>query len=180
MNKQETMITAMKTNDSSYDGKFYVGVMSTKIYCLPSCKAKLPFLKNVIFVKTREEAIAKGLRGCKRCKSDRYPDVLPTWIPRLIKHFSKNIGLRMTEKDLIEIAKVDVTTVRRYFKAAHKMTPLAYHRKIRLAYAKGMIEQGANYLEAAFDSGFESASGFRDAFIKEFKHTPVSRIKRGK
>ncbi len=171
------MIKAMKTNDCSYDGKFYVGVISTKIYCLPSCKAKLPYLKNVIFVKTREEAIARGLRGCKKCKSAKYPDVLPDWIPRLIKHFSKNVECRLTEQDLVEIARADISTVRRYFKSVHKMTPLAYHRKIRLANAKKKIEEGCNYLQAAYDSGFESVSGFRDAFIKEYNHTPVMKKK---
>jgi AraC family transcriptional regulator of adaptative response / DNA-3-methyladenine glycosylase II len=77
---RQMMIEAMRRNDASYDGRFYVGVHSTGIYCLPSCKAKLPLLKNIVFYKTREEAIAAGLRGCKRCKSEQFPDVLPDWL----------------------------------------------------------------------------------------------------
>src|SRR4030066_814144 len=83
------MVKAMLTNDSKYNGQFYVGVHSTGIYCLPSCKAKKPKLENVSFYPTREEAIASGLRGCKRCKSEKFPDVLPEGLnPVLI--FMKN------------------------------------------------------------------------------------------
>ena len=61
--KYGQMVTAMRESDPSYDGKFYVGVLTTEIYCLPSCKAKLPKLENVVFFSTREEAMAAGLRG---------------------------------------------------------------------------------------------------------------------
>ena len=76
----QEMVQAMRGNDDAYDGRFYVGVHSTGIYCLPSCKAKLPQLKNVVFYGSREEAIAAGLRGCLRCKSQKYPDILPQWL----------------------------------------------------------------------------------------------------
>ena len=71
------MVQAMQQNDATFDGRFYVGVHSTGIYCLPSCKAKLPLLKNVVFYESREEAIAAGLRGCKRCRAAQFPDLLP-------------------------------------------------------------------------------------------------------
>ena len=57
------MVRAMAHSDSAYDGKFYVGVHSTGIYCVPSCKAKKPKLKNVVFYGTREEAIAAGMQA---------------------------------------------------------------------------------------------------------------------
>lgn len=167
-----TMTKAMQANDSSFDGKFYVGVLSTKIYCLPSCKAKLPLLKNVRFYETREEAIAQGLRGCKRCKSDKYPNVLPDWLPELIKFLKENARARITENDIAGIVPVDISTVRRYFRNYLNTTTLSFHRKIRLQQARQMIESGSSYLEAAFDSGYESSSGFRDAFQKEFGFPP--------
>ena len=68
---ENQMIHAMQTNDSRYDGRFFVGVHSTGIYCLPSCKARLPKLKNVRFYPTREDALAAGLRGCKRTSASR-------------------------------------------------------------------------------------------------------------
>ncbi len=58
--------------DKKYDGKFFVAVKSTKIFCLPSCRAKKPLQKNVIFYDTKDEAIQNGFRACKICKPDKW------------------------------------------------------------------------------------------------------------
>ena len=166
------MVRAMQTNDASFDGRFYVGVHSTGIYCLPSCKARLPLLKNVRFYATREEAIAAGLRGCKRCKSDRYPDILPEWVRPLISFMLDNRSNRINERMLSEVAGVNISTIRRHFRNHLGMTPMAFCRKVRLTYARELIESGMNYLAAGFECGYESSSGFRDAFVKEFGRTP--------
>lgn len=166
------MVNAMRANDSSFDGRFYVGVLSTGIYCLPSCRARLPQLKNVRFFATREEAIASGLRGCKRCKSAQFPDVLPTWLHQVIAYMRGNRTERLDEKRLMALTGVNISTVRRYFKTHLHMTPLAFHRRMRLTYARERIEAGLDYLNAAYECGYESASGFRDAFVRQFGVPP--------
>jgi len=162
----------MNANDASLDGSFYVGVHSTGIYCLPSCKAKLPLLKNVRFYTTREEAITAGLRGCRRCKSETYPDVLPHWLKTVLEYLKDHTGERLNELKLIQMTKVDISTVRRYFKTHLGMTPLAFHRKIRLNYARQLLEQGSDYLNTAYACGYQSVSGFREAFVRQFGQTP--------
>lgn len=169
---QEQMVQAMRHNDAAFDGRFYVGVHSTGIYCLPSCKAKLPLLKNVIFYASREEAIAAGLRGCKRCRAARYPDVLPDWLSRVLELMHEQPRARLTEEMLSEVAGVDISTIRRHFKEVLSTTPLAFHRRVRLQEARRLMEAGHDYLTAAYECGFESASGFRDAFVKEFGEPP--------
>ena len=166
------MMKAFRANDGHYDGKFYVAVKSTGIYCLPSCKAKLPKPENIIFYDSREEAIAAGYRGCKRCKSERYPDTLPSWLHDILKFMSDNRNLRLTEGKLVQMADVDISTVRRYFKEQLGITPLAFHRRLRLAHARELIEAGHDYLEAAYECGYESASGFREAFKRTFGYPP--------
>jgi AraC family transcriptional regulator of adaptative response/methylated-DNA-[protein]-cysteine methyltransferase len=166
------MVEASTKRDYAYDGKFYVGVHSTGIYCLPSCKAKKPQLKNVIFYFTREEAIAAGLRGCKRCKSEKFPDELPAWLHAVLKFMRENRIERLNEGKLIQMAGVDISTIRRYFKTHLGMTPLAFHRKLRLDYARRLIESGYDYLSAAYECGYESASGFREAFVRQFGKPP--------
>ena len=54
--------------DTVYDGLFYIAVKTTKIFCLPSCRAKKPLQKNVIFYDTKDEATKNGFRACKICK----------------------------------------------------------------------------------------------------------------
>ncbi len=56
------------TKDSRYDDKFITAVKTTKIFCLPSCRAKKPKQENVIFYDTKEEAIENGFRACMVCK----------------------------------------------------------------------------------------------------------------
>jgi AraC family transcriptional regulator of adaptative response/methylated-DNA-[protein]-cysteine methyltransferase len=79
---------------------------------------------------------------------------------------------RIRAGKLIELTGVDSSTVRRYFKSRYRTTPVVFHRKLRLARARKMIEDGADYLTAAYECGYESASGFRDAFIREYGLPP--------
>src|SRR6202142_481137 len=58
--------------EGRYDGKFLIGVLTTRIYCLPSCAARQPKPKNVRLFKTEDDAKAAGLRACKRCRPDLY------------------------------------------------------------------------------------------------------------
>ncbi len=168
----QQMVRAMQQNDQSFNGRFYVGVHSTGIFCLPSCRAKLPLLKNVRFYPTREEAISAGLRGCKRCRAEKFPNSLPSWLYDLLRHMRAHCEERMSESRLVEIAGVDVSTVRRHFKETLGITPLAFHRKLRLEHARELIENGERYLDAAYAVGYESPSAFRDAFVRQFGKTP--------
>ena len=170
------MVKAITDCDSQYDGKFYAGVITTGIYCLPSCKAKLPNLENVVFFTTREEAIAFGLRGCKRCKSESYPDVLPNWLPMVIDHMKYNRNSKLNESKLIEMSGTDISTIRRYFKEHVGKSPMAFHRKLRLEHAKNLLKSGDDYFSAGYKIGYESTSGFREAFKKEFGMSPGSLI----
>ncbi|MHA2232968.1 MAG: Ada metal-binding domain-containing protein [Candidatus Hodarchaeales archaeon] len=168
----ERMLEASLARDATYDGKFYVGVLTTKIFCLPSCKAKKPRVETLIFFEDREKATAAGYRGCLRCKSAQYPDIAPIWLENIISFMKKELTRRISETELAQLAKVDITTIRRYFKSHLQMTPTAFHRKLRLNHAKKMIEEGTDCPTAAVNAGFRSYSGFRDAFVKEYRLLP--------
>jgi methylphosphotriester-DNA--protein-cysteine methyltransferase len=130
------MIKALRANDARYDGKFYVGVKTTRIYWLPSCKAKQPMLVNVVFFATKKDAIAAGFRGCKRCRSEFYPNVEPPWWSGVLSYMRAAPQSKIAERDIAAITGVDISTVRRYFKSCLMTTPMAFHRKMRLAYAR--------------------------------------------
>jgi AraC family transcriptional regulator of adaptative response/methylated-DNA-[protein]-cysteine methyltransferase len=168
----EEMIEAVRSNDSSYDGKFYLGVKTTGIYCLPSCRAKRPNLENMVFFEDRRDAIAAGFRGCKRCRAESYPDVYPDWLVKILTIMRDERSQKIDERELTGLAGVDISTIRRAFKLHFQTTPLAFHRRIRLVFAGEKIGEGVNYLQAAYECGFQSASGFRDAFVKEYGIPP--------
>ncbi len=67
LSKQEKY-NLIVNKDKKYDGVFYTAVKTTKIYCLPSCKARKPKQENVIFYDTKNEAIENKFRACKVCK----------------------------------------------------------------------------------------------------------------
>jgi AraC family transcriptional regulator, regulatory protein of adaptative response / methylated-DNA-[protein]-cysteine methyltransferase len=171
----DEMVAAMRNNDSRYDGRFFVCVKSTGIYCLPSCKAKRPLLKNVVFMPTREEAIAAGFRGCKRCRAEFFPNTRPPWLEPILRTLTQTKTQRLDEQTLADAGGVDISTIRRYFKSYLNTTPMAMHRNIRLEHAHSLLKRGSDYLTAAYAAGFESPSGFRDAFVKRYGCLPSTR-----
>jgi len=166
------MLAAMRNDDARYDGQFFVCVKTTRIYCLPSCKAKLPKIENILFVRSQREAEHGGYRGCKRCRAGAYPDLRPRWLKILIDHLRREHQTKVREADLVRLSGVDISTIRRHFKAHLQTTPTAFHRKQRLDHARALLARGSDILTAGFESGFESASGFREAFTREYGCAP--------
>ncbi|OLS28192.1 MAG: Bifunctional transcriptional activator/DNA repair enzyme AdaA [Candidatus Heimdallarchaeota archaeon LC_2] len=158
--------------DGKFDGKFYLGVLTTKIYCLPSCKAKMPFRKNVKMFESRDEAIKFGLRGCKRCKSEFYPVTQPSWFDPLLELVNSIKDRKLDLKELEILTKVNISTIGRYFKNYLDLTLNSYHRTIRLEHAKELLHEGESLLDIPYLTGFSSLSGFRSAFYNEFGKNP--------
>lgn len=162
----------MENRDSSFDGRFFVGVKTMKIYCLVSCKAKLPLHKNVEFFATISKAESAGYRACKRCNPDVYPSMSPVWFDECIRYLTTNIDRRVLEAELAVNVGVDVSTVRRHFKRTLNQTPANFHRHIRLKKAAQRLLEKAPVLQVSEESGYESLSGFVTAFRKKYGVSP--------
>lgn len=169
---EQKLYEICKGNQIEFNGEFWLGVLSTKIYCLPSCKAKMPLKKNIKFFDSRKNAVEFGLRGCKRCRSEFYPNTQPDWFDGLIDVFELNKDKKFSEEDLENLSLVNYSTINRYFKNYLNTSPMTYHRRIRLNYAKELIMSGTPLLDIPYISGFSSLSGFRSAFLKEFGYNP--------
>ena len=83
---------------------------------------------------------------------------------------------KLDENILTDMSRTDISTIRRYFKEHVGMSPMAFHRKLRLEHAKILIKSGNDYFSAGYNIGYESSSGFREAFKKEFGMSPGSLI----
>jgi AraC family transcriptional regulator of adaptative response/methylated-DNA-[protein]-cysteine methyltransferase len=169
----ETMYRALVNRDSSFEGIFYVGVRTTGIFCRPTCPAKKPARENVDFFSTSSEALHGGYRPCLRC-TPMDPDQRP---PKLIERLRAEVERapdgRLTDKELSAM-KIDPSTARRQFKRHYGMTFQAYHRARRMGRALREVRRGGRVDEAQNGSGFESASGFREAFTKIFGDPPTA------
>jgi AraC family transcriptional regulator of adaptative response/methylated-DNA-[protein]-cysteine methyltransferase len=169
----ETMYRALVNRDASFEGIFFVGVRTTGIFCRPTCRAKKPARENVDFFATASEALGNGYRPCLRCHpldANAHP---PRLIERLRAEVERAPGGRVTDKELVAMA-VDPSTARRQFKRHYGMTFQAYHRARRMGVALSELRKGGGVDEARNGSGFESASGFRDAFTKIFGKPPTA------
>lgn len=169
----ETMYRALLNRDASFEGIFFVGVRTTGIFCRPTCTAKKPARENVDFFATPSEALHGGYRPCLRCHPmdpDKRP---PQLIERLRAEVERAPGGRLTDKELAAMA-IDPSTARRQFKRHYGMTFQAYHRARRLGLALSEVRHGGRVDQAQNGSGFESASGFREACTRIFGDPPTS------
>jgi AraC family transcriptional regulator of adaptative response/methylated-DNA-[protein]-cysteine methyltransferase len=164
------MERAYLERDATFNGLFFLGVRTTGIFCRPTCPARKPLPKNVEYFATAKDALAAGYRPCKRCRPMELDDE-PEWARQLIDEVERQPTSRLTEGDLAARG-IDPATVRRYFKRRYDMTFHAYARARRLGGALHQIREGAPLDAAVFDSGYDSHSGFRDAFARTFGNTP--------
>jgi AraC family transcriptional regulator of adaptative response/methylated-DNA-[protein]-cysteine methyltransferase len=164
------MERAYLRSDASYDGLFFLGVRTTGVFCRPSCHARKPKPENVDFFASSGEAIEAGYRACLKCKPVGGTDE-PAWVRALFRRLEARPAARVTERDL-RAMQLDPERVRRYFSARYGLTFQAYCRARRLAGAFERLKDGRALDDAVFDTGYESHSGFRDAFRKAFGRPP--------
>src|ERR1700682_5022282 len=169
----ETMYRALVNRDSSFEGIFFAGVRTTGIFCRPTCSAKKPARENVDFFATPSEALHDGYRPCMRCNPMDPDKQVPELIERVRAEGERAPDGKITDKELVAMS-IDPSTARRQFKRHYGMTFQAYHRARRMGLALREVRKGGRVDEAQDDSGFESASGFREAFTRIFGNPPTA------
>jgi len=165
------MRRAVQAKDPAYDGIFYLGVRTTGIFCRPSCRARPPRLQNVEFFPTVKEAMFAGYRACKRCRPLESAGRPPAWAEQLVARLDGPGEERIRDADLRGMG-LDPARVRRHFQRSYGMTFQAFARARRLGGALDELRRGADLDDVVFDHGYESHSGFRDAFAKAFGAPP--------
>jgi len=159
------MEQARHHRDATYDGVFWVGVKTTGIFCKPSCPARSPLAKNVEYYGSVKATMFAGFRPCKRCRPLEVAGENPAWVERLIERLRAEPERRIRDQDLREM-KIEPARARRYFQQHYGMTFHAFARGWRLRGAFQLLKKGAQLDQVALGHGFESHSGFRDAFSR--------------
>ena len=165
---------AVASCDKSYDGLFFYGVKTTGIFCRPSCKAKTPARKNVIFFDGAVNAISEGFRPCKKCRPDKAvfePDLelVKKTKDILEANYDKAIGLSNISKQL----GVSANHLARLFKQNSGITPTQYITKLRVKRSLELLgQEDKNILEISCMTGFNSLSNFYKHFKEQMGQTP--------
>ncbi len=176
-----TCYAAIAVRDPAADGRFFVCVRTTGIYCRPVCPARTPFAKNVTFVATAAEAVAAGYRACKRCRPDAAPGSA-AWAGTAA---SVRRALALIDAGGLDATKVDALgdrlglgerQVRRLFGKHLGAPPVAVAQARRLAAANVLIDEDRLPMsEVALASGFGSVRRFNELYRAVHGEAPATR-----
>lgn len=168
---------AVLARDYRFDGKFFLGVKTTGIYCRPICPAK-PKRKNVEFFDSAALAEKAGYRPCLRCRPEAAP-LSPAWygksalVQRALRRIIE-VGLQEEHEEAFA-AHFGITSrhLRRLFVEEIGKTPKQFYQEQRLNLARKMtMETQIPITEIAFATGFHSLRRFNDAFQSRFSRSP--------
>lgn len=178
LQNEDKLYQILLNRDRAYDGKFFICVKTTGIYCRPICPARKPHQHNCEFVKTQVEAEAKGFRACKRCRPESAPGS-PAWkgteatVSRALKILSQQTGDGLTIANLAEKCGMGERHLRRLFNDHLGVSPKELLQERRLNIARQILtEETTPISRLAFLSGYSSIRRFNDAFKNEFGMTP--------
>jgi len=135
--------------------RFFYGVITTGVFCRPSCASRRPSRENVRFFATAMQAYAAGFRPCKRCKPTA---ARSNPLDRVRSHIEKNFDRRVPLAELGRVAGLSPFTVQRAFKQALGVSPLEYQRALRAGSLRGALKQGESVTSAIYEAGFGSSS----------------------
>lgn len=171
---RDRMLEAFMRRDEAFEGVFVTAVMTTGIFCRPTCSARKPLARNVEFYPTPRDALVAGYRPCRRCRPLKPAGTAPEWLAPLLAEVETDPERRWRDRDLRERG-LEPARVRRWFQAEHGMTFHAYSRARRLGAAIGQIREGRQVSRTAYAAGYESLSGFSEA-LKQLSGRPPSTL----
>ena len=151
------MRAAIRTRDRAYDGRFVYAVITTGVYCRPSCAARPARPENLRFFETPDAAAQAGFRSCKRCRPDqRAPEIEKmTAVARFIEAHADE---KITLAQLGQQAALSPARLQRVFKSVFGVSPKAFQDALRRGDLKDTLRQGGSVTDAIFEAGFGSTS----------------------
>ncbi len=171
---EEEKWQAFVRSDKNYDGRYYVAVRTTGIFCRPSCTARTPLKRNVAFYDTREEAITHGYRPCKRCRPDlilyRPAEEAAELCRKLLEREYQNPA---PMGEVLAELNISLGHIGAIFKQQYGVAPITYRNRLRVEAAQRMLrETKRSVTEIAGECGFSSLAPFYEAFKRQTGTTP--------
>jgi AraC family transcriptional regulator of adaptative response / DNA-3-methyladenine glycosylase II len=176
---REVLDRARASRDARFDGKFFIAVTSTKIYCRPVCPSRTSKSSNVRYYATAAEAAEAGFRPCLRCRPEAAPGS-PAWVgtSAVVRR-----ALRLIQEGALDSGSVDELASRlgiggrhlsRLFAQHVGASPAALGQTRRLHFAKRLLDDThLSITDIALAAGFGSVRRFNDAFLACYRRSPT-------
>ncbi len=181
---REYLYAAFKAKDARFDGRFFIGISSTGIYCRPVCRAKQPKAENCTFYSTAAEAEQAGYRPCLLCRPELAPgnsitDASSNLAFQAMRLIEEHCGTGQGLPEIVEKLGCTDRHLRRVFSAEFNVSPLQYMQTCRLLLAKSLLtDTKLSVLDVAMSAGFGSLRRFNDLFKKHYHLSPTALRKR--
>lgn len=175
---QKDCHTARMARDSRFDGRFYVAVKTTGIFCRPICPANLPKEQNVEYFYDKAQALQAGYRPCLRCRPDSAPNSwawkgVEVTFQRAVRMIEQGELQASTLEQLCQRLGISDRYLRKLFAHYLGMPPKQYALYYQLMFAKQLLHNSQlSITDIALASGFNSVRRFNDAFRKVIKISP--------
>lgn len=171
---------ALAARDARFDGRFFVGVTSTGIYCRPVCRVRLPQQRNCRFFAHAAAAEQAGFRPCLRCRPELAPGLSLTDSSQVLaRHAAQAMVQAVHEGQPLSLpavaARLGVTDrhLRRIFQEAHGVSPIDFITTQRLLLAKQLLtDTPLPVTQVALASGYASLRRFNAAFAERYRLSP--------
>lgn len=173
---------ALAARDAQLDGRLFVGVTSTGVYCRPICRVRLPRQENCRFFASAAQAEAAAFRPCLKCRPEMAPggalrwsvmDASRTLAQQAAAWLDRQYGAHAGIEALARHLGISSRHLRRIFVAEHGVTPLQYLQTRRLLTAKQLLtDTSLPVVEVALQSGFASLRRFNAAFVEHYRMQP--------
>ncbi|MGX9417148.1 bifunctional transcriptional activator/DNA repair enzyme AdaA [Vibrio sp. WJH972] len=151
------MQAAVFHRDSLFDGKFYYGVITTGVFCRPSCSTKAAKSENLRFFYDQESAMIAGFRPCKRCNPASVNE-RSTKLIEVARYIEEHADTKMTLTQLGHIAGLSSSQLQRSFKDMFGLSPKHFQDAVRMRKFKRSLKEGESVTDAIYSSGFGSLS----------------------
>jgi AraC family transcriptional regulator of adaptative response/methylated-DNA-[protein]-cysteine methyltransferase len=173
---------AVLDRDHSFDGRFVFAVTSTGIYCRPSCPARRPLRRNVVFFSAPEAAEVSGFRSCRRCHPRSAPagDPRAALVRRLCRHIDANPERGASLEALAVKAGLSPQHMQRTFKKVMGITPRQYADARRIQTFKARVKGGEQVTSATYEAGYGSSSRLYERAPAQLGMTPGAYRKGGR
>jgi len=174
----DSCYAALQAHDTRFDGRFFVGVSSTGVYCRPVCRVRLPRRENCSFYPSAAAAEGAGFRPCLRCRPEQAPGHSPVEAASRLAHAAASrIQEELLENGRLEglAERLGVTSrhLRRAFRAEFGVSPVAFAQTQRLLLARRLLRDTAlDVTSVAMASGFGSVRRFNALFQERYRVRP--------